>query len=187
MATRRYRRGTTDNLAYFGVTRETIDWLKNVNIEDLNVRAGVYKGKYYPQGDDWGKRKSMVQVAMENEYGNFRKRIPPRPIFRYAKAQLTSTGELEKILEEDLIDKTKRISDSEKKIDIPMKTKHKLGQAVLNQLRRTTENKKRPPNRPATIEKKGRDDPLVETRKMIREGLEYRINGRKQRYKGNVR
>lgn len=100
---------------------------------------------------------TVAQVAAWNEYGT--EDIPSRPFMRQSFDE--NRKNLEQILEEgfgDLLDG---------KI-LPSSVLNKAGKELKTKMKKKIVDFKTPPNAPSTIRKKGFDNPLIHTKKLLR-------------------
>ena len=97
----------------------------------------------------------VAMTALRNEFGT--ERIPERPFMRSAgRASLDDVVELIR----DRIDGETLVVDES--------LAHDIGDTVAEHIRRRIETKRRPENAPTTRERKGKDDPLVDSQKLRR-------------------
>ena len=165
------------------------EWARTVDFADVDIKAGVFPGKFYQRG---AKRVPLAKVAAINEYGAPSKNIPARPIIRFARGKIAR--EFKRIYEGNIIRPGRTIGigfsayqlGRPRRIDIPENIKEEIGEMMVDQLIDTAIGKRRRPNAPATIRKKGFDKPLIDTTKMISAGFEYRIDGKKNNFRGNA-
>ena len=113
------------------------------------VRVGFLEGATYPDG------KPVAMIAAIQEFGAPSRGIPPRPFFRnmvsghsaewpeQIAAQLPANG-----------------YDAEK-------TLGQMGAVIAGELRQSIVDTNDPPLKPATVERKGFDKPLVDTGHML--------------------
>lgn len=126
-------------------------------MESRAITVGVHDDTgSYPGGE------SVAQVAAWNEYGT--ENIPERPFLRATMAKRRK--------------KYRTIMGTIAAAAIEGKASVKEGMARLGELarsdvRNSIVNWSEPGNAPATIRKKGRDDPLVDTRRMVT-SVEYK-------------
>jgi HK97 gp10 family phage protein len=126
-------------------------------MEDRAITVGVHDDTgSYPDGE------SVAQVAAWNEYGT--EDIPERPFLRSTMAKRRKKY--------TIIMGTIAAAAVEGKASIKAGMA-RLGELVRSDVRNAIVNWSEPGNSPATIRKKGRDDPLVDTRRMLT-SVEYK-------------
>ena len=149
-------------------------WARTVSFDDIDIKAGVFPGKYYKRGT---KRVPLAKVALINEYGAPKANIPPRPIMRFAKPRITKRTT--QLLRTSIIKPGRTIGvrfspyqqGRPRKIQIPDDVQQKLGEIMVDELRRAIVVKQSPPNTPATIRKKGFDKPLIRNSEDAQRGI----------------
>lgn len=118
--------------------------------QPVAAQAGVFGGTY-PKGTP------MPLVAAVNEFGSPSQGIPERPAFRAAIQQLR--GEVPRMARDAV-----RSGGGEPpgQGDV-LEAADRGAELIQESMKAWTQ----PPNAPATIRKKGRDDPWIDTRRMV--------------------
>lgn len=111
-----------------------------------------------------GSREELWRIAWINELGSIQKNIPPRPFITQAQQQITS---------EFPDDFAREMAQGHSVEEIL----YHLGEKYAREWREIIDSWTTPPNAPATIRKKGFDDPLVETGAM-RDAVTYVVRMR---------
>lgn len=109
-----------------------------------------------------GSLEELWRIAWINELGSAQKRIPPRPFITQARMQFES---------EFAEDFASLVGLGYSRVAVL----HTLGEKYAREWREIIDLWTTPPNAPATIRKKGFDDPLVETGAM-RDAVTYVIH-----------
>lgn len=123
--------------------------LPGANGKSIGVKVGILESANNT------KHESVAPYAIDNEYGNRAKNIPPRPFMRTtvdarqnewseAVASLLAQG------------------------DTPEDALNKLGEVAAGDIKQTIADWRSPPNSEETIERKGSDKPLVDTGDMLK-------------------
>jgi len=122
-------------------------------IDDTVVKVGLFEeDKYGPENENY----NVAQVAFWQEYGEG---VPERPFVSYTFSDpslLTKVRNTMKMVAETVF---KGNVSSNRQLG-------KLGDEISNMMKWEIITWSTPSNSPSTIEKKGRDDPLVDTGKM---------------------
>lgn len=106
--------------------------------------------------DDDMDPEDIYKKGLVNEFGDDSQNIPERSWIR------STFDENEKAMIAAIIQDIRKADD----MDLP-KTIEELGDMMVLLFKRKVEHMRSPPNAPATIRKKGFDDPLIETREMV--------------------
>ena len=110
------------------------------------LRVGFFATARYPDGTP------VAQVAMINEYGAPRAKIPERPFFR--QALIRAEGEvLELVL--------RRVDAEELVVDARLADE--IGALLQGRIQERIKDLREPPNAPSTQKRKGSANPLVDT------------------------
>lgn len=120
--------------------------------EIQEVMAGVF-----------GEREKLLSIAVWNEFGT--EKIPARPFLRktFLKKKSVWLDYSESLVNQILDGKLNR------------KNALKLmGERMRDDIKKTMVDLKTPKNAPSTIKKKGFDDPLIDTKKLLN-AVEYRV------------
>ena len=97
----------------------------------------------------------VAAVALIQEYGSRTNNIPSRPFFRNSQRKLRH----------GFVDQLKReVNPADMIVD--KKIAKKLGEYAVNTIQQEIERLKIPRNAPATVKRKGFNNPLIETKKM---------------------
>ena len=127
------------------------------------ISAGFYTGQRYPRE---GRRQArpLAQVAAWNEWGT--PTIPERPFMRPVIAWLRTPGVTQSLL--------KPVIDVEGGMGIRIGPAVRVAEALKRKIQENIRRKIWPANAPYTVEKKGFNDPLIETRQMLN-GVRTRV------------
>ena len=119
------------------------------------VEVGFFAGDMYPDGTP------VTNVALWNEYGT--KHVPERPFIR--PAVRNQTVQINRLLNQH-VDKHR--------LTVSTHTAKRIGQVMRDEIKKNITEKMQPPNSPATIARKGKNDPLVDTG-LMRSKVRYRV------------
>jgi hypothetical protein len=120
------------------------------------VRVGFLEGATYPDGT------SVALVASVQEFGSPAHNIPPRPFFRNMIAG--NSADWPKTL-------ATLLAHNHNDVELSL---NQMGVVVADQLRQSILDLKDPPNAPATIKKKGFDDPLIDSSHLLH-SVDYEV------------
>jgi hypothetical protein len=126
--------------------------LKELQKQSAFVDVGWFSGTEYPDGTP------VASVAAQNEFGH--DNVPPRPFFRHVLK--TRAGKWKKVLRDNLA----------KEPDVRT-TLSALADVMVEDIKDTIKIWTYPPNAASTIKKKGFNDPLVDTKRMM-ESVDWR-------------
>jgi hypothetical protein len=121
-----------------------------------DLEVGFFEGETYPDGT------SLPTVAAQNEFGDPAKKIPPRPFFRTTISKNSDEWG-------NLVAKAAKFYNYDEKQVLSV-----LGQKIKEQIQDSIRSWDSPPNAPRTIEKKGFNNPLVDTRQLLN-SPEYKV------------
>ena len=125
------------------------------------VEVGFFPDARYPTvttgkgGGESQEPHPVAFVAATNEFGNRKERIPERPFFRRAIAN--GKRRVGEIIEDNIDTRT---------MAVDQRTAGLIGAYMVGEIQKEIVRLDEPPNAPITIERKGRDNPLVDTGKM---------------------
>lgn len=127
--------------------------------DQTDVRVGVRqdKGSQIPDGS----RLTLAEIAAVNEFGSMDGRIPERSFLRSTVDQ--NADAYEKQLTRDLMGSG----------DVPGAFT-RLGLQAVADVQRTMVELDDPPNAPATIARKGADNPLIDTGR-LRQSIDFEV------------
>ncbi len=121
------------------------------------VSAGFFSSDHY----DDEKKTPVAAVAAWNEFGT--ETIPERPFFRTALEE--AKPKVVALLKDEI---------DPRRMTVGPLLADKIGERVADEIRGSIDRWREPPNAPATIARKGRDDPLVDTGQM-RDAATWRV------------
>ena len=138
----------------------------------LAAKVGVFDKYYGPENDNL----PVAQVFQWNEEGTRGGQgngsgIPMRPAIRYYIMQLEKEGKMIPFL-------SKYLNSVALGSMTWTQLYEKIGEVAAEDLKKVVDEWAIPPNSPATIAEKGRDDPLVDTG-LMRDSIESKVGGRK--------
>ena len=134
-----------------------------------NVEIGFFESARYPPvstGKNGGRPQTphhVATVAAWNEFGT-RNGIPARPFF--SQGIEASKQDVKKVFRQHIDPKTMKPD---------LRVAKLAGESVKGHIQERIVELKDPPNAPATIQRKGSDNPLVDTGTMI-QAVNYKIN-----------
>ena len=126
------------------------------------ISAGFYTGQIYPAE---GRRRArpLAQVAAWNEWGT--PTIPERPFMRPVLGWLRTPGVLPELMRPAI-----NVETGELRVGPAIR----IAEALRSKIRENIKRKIWPANAPFTIAKKGFNNPLIETRRMLN-GVKTRV------------
>lgn len=127
--------------------------VKQIKGPKPRLEVGWWPESVYPEHDNL----PVAFVAAVNEFGT--EHIPERPFFRNGLRQLSGDDQMYKLLRRKL-DPTEMV--------VSVKTAREIGDLVVREVGDSIVHFNEPPNAPMTIKRKGRNDPLINTRRMLR-------------------
>lgn len=120
---------------------------------------------------------NVAAVAAWNEFGDARwsVNIPPRPFMRTGLGNYVTTTAFKKILAGEL----KLVFSGKRTIN---KVYDSIGKVLTEKVQETILELNDPPNAPSTVERKGFNDPLIDTGFMY-DSVKYKIRKSRKRYR----
>lgn len=130
------------------------------------IAVGFFASARYGYDPEKGHHgEPVAEVAAKNEYGSPAEKIPERPFFRRALAK--AEGDLPRVLA-SAVDRDV--------MAMGLAGADVVGLWVAGRIQREIRDLREPPNAPYTIEKKGSDNPLIDTGTM-RTSVTWRVVG----------
>lgn len=130
----------------------------DVDVDTLDV--GFFVTATYDDEDNT----PVAQVAATHEYGSVVQGVPERPFFRNAIAEL-----------EDIIPRVLATAMTANGFNIRRRDAERVGEVSVGKVQESIVNLRTPPNSPATIERKGSSNPLIDEGVMLG-SVGYQVN-----------
>ena len=130
----------------FKIKIDDKDIYKELKKQHAKIEVGFFEGEKYPNG------KSVAEVAAFNEFGGGK--VPPRPFMRTCVERRKNIWK--KLVRDELA------KNEDARVTLAL-----LGNRMVEDLKDYIKIWTYPPNAPSTIAKKGFNDPLVETGRMM--------------------
>lgn len=130
----------------FKIKIDDKDIYKELKKQHAKIEVGFFEGEKYPDG------KSVAEVAAFNEFGGGK--VPPRPFMRTCVERRKNIWK--KLVRDELA------KNEDARVTLAL-----LGNRMVEDLKDYIKIWTYPPNAPSTIAKKGFNDPLVETGRMM--------------------
>lgn len=130
----------------FKIKIDDKDIYKELKKQNAKIEVGFFEGEKYPNG------KSVAEVAAFNEFGGGK--VPPRPFMRTCVERRKNIWK--KLVRDELA------KNEDARVTLAL-----LGNRMVEDLKDYIKIWTYPPNAPSTIAKKGFNDPLVETGRMM--------------------
>ena len=135
----------------------------------VGINVGILEPHRYPDGT------LVAKAALINEYGDPGKNIPERPFMRNSVEEMTERATTILASTRPAFHRVLAARFTGGRISaLPPGTAERIGQECKEILQDTITNFSDPPNAPATIRKKGFDDPLIETQRLV-EHIDYEV------------
>lgn len=129
-------------------------------MQNVYITAGIHKDeKPYPGGT------SVAYIAAILEKGSKSKNIPPRPFLK--NTLKSNKAQYYNMLKENTLDVMKFGGTLDKGLK-------EVGSNMANDIQNAIYTKRKPPNAPSTVRQKGKNDPLVDSKRLVK-SIAYKV------------